>query len=634
MAVSTQDVTERDGGVEIIIIGDSSPYSPLNAWVDLEISPVTASNPGDYVAPDVVRVYFGEGADSTSIVIPIVNDREVEENETFTVTIVGADNLIHATDIVTTVNIISDDALIWIVQTPDQVIEGDIFRATVMREGGDGFQHEVHLNTSSDHDADGATTGVDFEALSMLVVFNTNEYSKVIPVQIYEDGEIEDLERFRISISEPNEVIDLTLDLTRNIIIVDILDDDFLIGFDQILYEITETTGSDTDVQVSLTRRGNLSYPVTVFFTFCAYNFLPEFDEILQVIVRSNTFGGLDNIAPNRRAANISISDDDDSGTFRFEDTSYTVDEGVGIFNARILRPGATAGYVTLLVTISPATATYPEDYRQEEILVEFAPEQDEATVSIVIVADNDIQEGNETFIMSLTVQSQFGTVDPDYDEATVTILNSRSFFSLSTNSPTVVESEPGYVEVTIRRSGSINTDTFVSLRTVDGTATHSGDFQGFNIKTFSFPSGTAELTFRIPIDDNDFEENKEETFSVYVLSGDGQMIQDSRLIITIIDDDGRADPLSRAAIIGIAVGVGSLVIIGFIAGIACCLLLILRPARRFPVPRERPVLRGPGPRPGPIPQYGIPLDLVTGIGPYPYQPQVRTHSHKQLKRG
>ncbi|XP_072027526.1 adhesion G-protein coupled receptor V1-like [Amphiura filiformis] len=769
MAVSTQDVTETDGNVVITIMRDAT-YLTRAAWVDLQISPVTASSPGDYIEPDVVRVYFSEGEDSTSIVIPIVDDREVEENETFTVTIVGADNPIHATDRVTTVNIQSDDALIWIVQTPTQVIEGGIFNATVMREGGDGFDHSVHLNTNSD-DAEGATAGVDFEVLSMLVTFGDNEYSKVIPIQTYEDTKIEDLESFRVSISEPNEVIDLT----RDSIIVDILDDDSLIGFDQILYEVTETTGSDTDVQVSLTRGGDLSNPVTVYLSTVEINGAqagsdfsplvnmpvtfqanadtvsqditieadgtPEFDEIFQVIVRSDTSGGLNDIDPNRSAANISVSDDD-SGSFRFDDTAYSVDEGVGIFNARILRPGATAGYVTLLVTISPAKATYPEDYRQEEVLVEFAPGQDEATVSIGIVADDDIQEGDETFVMSLTVQSQFGTVDPDFDEATVTILDSRSVFSLSTNSPTVVESEPGYVEVTIRRSGSTNTDTFVSLRTVDGTATHSGDFQGFNIKTFSFPSGTAELTFRIPIDDNDFEEDEEETFSVYVLSGDGQVIQDSRLIITIIDDDGyfffvptsnedredgivtyrtsedsgtvlikvqrtgnangygsvratttddsaeadgdyqplnlrvisfqpaattaeftvdivnddnpendesffielslaqngvvieprkalviiesndgrirRPGSLSRAAIIGIAVGVGSLVIIGFIAVIACCLLF----ARRVPVPRKPPALRGPGAGPGPIPQYGVPMDF-TGIGPYPYQTQV-----------
>ncbi|XP_072025407.1 uncharacterized protein [Amphiura filiformis] len=767
MAVSTQDVTERDGEVKIIIMRDSSQYLARTAWVDLRILFGTASSPGDYIEDGVVRVYFAEGADSTSIVIPIVDDREVEMNEAFTVTIVDADNPIHATDTVTTVNIQSDDALIWIVQTPTQVIEGGIFNATVMREGGDGFEHSVHLNTNSDVD-DAASAEDDFKAVSMLITFGANEYSKVIPIQTYEDTEIEDLESFRVYISEPNEVIDLT----RDSIIVDILDDDSLIGFDQILYDVTETTGSDTFVQVSLTRGGDLSNPVTVYLstveikgaqagsdfsplvnmpvTFQANaatvsqditieaDGTPEFDEIFQVIVRSDTSGGLNDIDPNRSAANISVSDDD-SGSFRFDDTAYSVDEGVGIFNARILRPGATAGYVTLLVTISPATATYPEDYRQEEVLVEFAPGQDEATVSIVIVADDDIQEGDETFVMSLTVQSQFGTVDPDYDEATVTILDSTSVFSLSTNSPTVVESDPGYVEITIRRSGSTNTDTFVSLRTVDGTATHSGDFQGFNIKTFSFPSGTAELTFRIPIDDNDFEEDKEETFSVYVLSEGGQVIQDSRLIITIIDDDGyfffvptsnedredgivtyrtsedsgtvsikvqrtgnangygsvratttdysaeadddyqplngrvisfrpaittaefnvdivnddnpendesffielslaqngvvieprkalviiesndgrirRAGPLSGTAIIGIAVGVGGLAIIALIAGIACFLLL-----RRAPVPRKPPLPRGPGP----VPQYGIPLDpRITGINPYQYQQRV-----------
>ena len=77
------------------------------------------AEPEDYTVPDddddddIVRVYFADGADSAMIDIEITNDED-EENDTFTVTIVDADNPIHATDYVTTVNIVNDDGKLTI----------------------------------------------------------------------------------------------------------------------------------------------------------------------------------------------------------------------------------------------------------------------------------------------------------------------------------------------------------------------------------------------------------------------------------------------------------------------------------------------------------------------------------------
>ncbi len=81
------------------------------------------------------------------------------------------------------------------------------------------------------------------------------------------------------------------------------------------------------------------------------------------------------------------------------------------------------------MVTASPETATYPNDYLQQEVTTQFNPGQSDATVYFSIVADNNIQEGDETFHLALTIVSDFGTVDPNYDEATVTIVDSRSTY-------------------------------------------------------------------------------------------------------------------------------------------------------------------------------------------------------------
>ncbi|XP_072043773.1 uncharacterized protein [Amphiura filiformis] len=558
-------VLEREGFVEVVIIRDNTGFIDRLAWVDLELISLTATLDEDYT-PQIIRAYFEPNKDTTVARIRIINDFLVEPNETFLVRIVNADSDVDSDKSETLITIENDDALIYLVQSPDSVSEGDIYTAIIMREGSLNFTQRVYLNTNSDG-PDAATAGTDFEVHSATVIeFDEGESTKTHNISTFDDELVEDDETFRISISNPNDIIDKE----RDEIMIHIIDNDAFVGFEFRSYEGLEDTGSPSVVPVKIERRGDTeesnSYGVFTQYVGSAIGgkdydeifglpvmFRPEDDtfsidvviigddepelpEVFQLLLVDLTAES--NNGQFTSVANVTILDDDNS-QFGFQELSYSVDEGLGDLIGTIVRQGSTDGYVDLLVTTSPGSASFPADYKPEVVTVNFQHGQQLSDFRIAITRDLDFEEGEEIFFLYLTVDRGFGYVDPVRQEAEVAISDSSSGFSLSTASSRVLESTPGYVTVTISRSGVTTTNATVSLKTTDGTATHSGDFKGFNVKTFFFPSGTNEQSFRIPIDNNDILESKEEDFTVSIISADGKISGNNTLAFTIVDDDG-----------------------------------------------------------------------------------------------
>ncbi len=65
--------------------------------------------------------------------------------------------------------------------------------------------------------------------------------------------------------------------------------------------------------------------------------------------------------------------------------------------------------------------ATYPSDFRTREVILTFLPNQFRQTASIEIVSDS-VDEGQETFVLSLSLVSGAGQIHSPDNTAIVTI--------------------------------------------------------------------------------------------------------------------------------------------------------------------------------------------------------------------
>ncbi len=132
-------------------------------------------------------------------------------------------------------------------------------------------------------------------------------------------------------------------------------------------------------------------------------------------------------------------------------------------------------------------------------------------TIELTGIVDDDIVEGNETVIITLTGVIGGGVIGPQ-DSAQATILdNDTGTFSVTTVDAAAIEETPstvaGEARFRIDLDKENGTGTSVTLPyTITGTATNGGVGSDFDIAgqtTFTFPAGITARTIRIqPIDD------------------------------------------------------------------------------------------------------------------------------------
>lgn len=278
-------------------------------------------------------------------------------------------------------------------------------------------------------------------------------------------------------------------------------------------------------------------------------------DSTYSIRVRSTDQGGLS----VERPFVISITT---SVTFQFSSGSYTVAENVGVANITVTRSGS-AGTFTVNFATSNGSAG-PGDYTTVQQTLTFANGQLSQTVGVPI--NNDlVSEPAETINLTLSDVSD-GSPGPTVN-AVLTITDddpSGGMISFGNPGYSVPETGPGFIDITVSRSGDISKPVTIDYATPDhsdvpgerscltiNTQASSRCDYTTSLGTLRFGAFEAFKTFRILISQDVFVEGPETLQLTLSNPTNGAVLgQHPTATLTIEDDqfEGSDNPIFEAS--------------------------------------------------------------------------------------
>jgi hypothetical protein len=195
-------------------------------------------------------------------------------------------------------------------------------------------------------------------------------------------------------------------------------------------------------------------------------------------------------------AATLSILDDDQPGEVRFETANYSVTEGQGSLQIRLIRDGK-AGPVSVELRSTSGSAQAGLDFAGVSRVVTFAANQTEAIVVINILND-DLVESSESFTVTLSnptaglgigsLGSTVVTIEDDDSPGQVEFVSSEF----------EVYEDAGMATIRVRRTGTGGL-VMVSYELIGISATPTTDFDARG-GTLVFLPGETEKIIQVPI--------------------------------------------------------------------------------------------------------------------------------------
>lgn len=544
---SAANYTVSEGGsyatitVKLIPNGDPSQ----STLVDFAATPITAYGGYDFL-PVVTTLVFGPEEYSKTVSVPILDDNITESPETFRVTLsnpsIGSVLGAQSTSIVT----ILDNDLANIVQfsaTDYSVAEnaGSVTLNVVANRANDPNDTiTVHYQTVSNT----AIGGQDYTSIPpspspspyATLIFNPGETAKTITVSIINEKPplIEGAENFFVDLIDASSKTmkgdESSSSIgTNNRATVTILDDDSptaTIGFSQDSFNVDEGSGF---ANLTVTRSGGLGVSATVNYAtsngtaVSGVNYIAssgrvtfavgEVSKIIQIPIIDDatadptltftvtlTADDGTGFVGGRAQATVDIIDND-ATTFRFNPSTYTVDEGSGSVTLTVeaLRVGDPSETISVDFVTSDGTAQAGSNYTRTSGRLTFGPDISSQTITVPII-DNSSTEGTTTFTVTLSNPLGEDTDNPPRlgtpSSATVSIIdNDATTFQFSLPSYTA-SNQAGVASatVTLSRIGDPNITYSVSYATSDLTAMVGRDYIASSGKLTFGPGVTSQV--------------------------------------------------------------------------------------------------------------------------------------------
>ena len=214
-----------------------------------------------------------------------------------------------------------------------------------------------------------------------------------------------------------------------------------------------------------------------------------------------------------------------------------TSEAGVTLFNFIVSLSGASGQVVTVLATTQDIEATAPGDYTAfTDQLVTFLPTETSKTVTVQVRQD-DLQETDERFIVTLANATNATITGPTQVIGTIT---DDDFLSFSINNVTIIEGDSGTATATftITLSSDPTAPVTVQFAIADDSATVGSDYQAASGTLTFNPGGALTQTIDVPIV-GDLEVEETKRFFVNLSDATGEAsISDAQGIGTILDND------------------------------------------------------------------------------------------------
>jgi len=447
--VSADVSVNEDGGSALIHVHRHGSFADA---VNLDYTTFEGDAlPGlDYSSTTGTLQWLAGDNSTKTISIPIIDDSDLEGDETFTVTLTAPlGGALLGTNRTTTVTITDDESsYVHFVQDNITVVEGGQAILEVERLGSTSMSIEVEAST------DGETAIADedyvpqWPTLSWGIGDVTN---KTITVPILDDTVNESSETFGVVLRRPSEGAEITEPSRAT---VTILDDDLgSIAMAIGNLRVPENTGT---VRLNVLRVGNLAGAVSVQYRTNpgtateAVDYDPatgtlswadldgaprwinvpilddaelESDEDFEVEL-FNPQGGEGTILASPSTTTITIGDND-SCTVKFNVSSIEVEEDGGSIDLVVVRSGFCFGEISVRYDVINGSATPGADFQLNEgTLVWQEGDPDERSVTVTVY-DDALTEGSETIEVALFGLNGDASIAPP-NKCTVSILDNE----------------------------------------------------------------------------------------------------------------------------------------------------------------------------------------------------------------
>lgn len=272
---ATQQVDETAGSIALTVLRSGGLSRPVSVNYQTANGSATAAptpipNPTPSPAPDYAEqsntLNFAAGETQKTITIRIFDDTAVEQDETFTTTLLSPSaGAMLGDPAIANVTIKDDDAGRNSVQfnpTSYAVSEtaGNTFAVEVTRSGALSTSASVNYATSNGT----ATAGADYNSTSGTVVFAPGETQRAIPITILDDRFNESGESFFVTLSDPSGVTIGAGGDTATVTISDNDADVVTIQFSSSSYGASEDDG---EASLTVVRSGGVGFAASAQYS-------------------------------------------------------------------------------------------------------------------------------------------------------------------------------------------------------------------------------------------------------------------------------------------------------------------------------------------------------------------------------
>jgi subtilisin family serine protease len=476
---------QRSGGlardVTVNYATSSSPAGPGVAAPGIDYEETSGS------------VTFGPGETTKTLTIPILPDRLVEGNESFTVTLslpVNSAALLGAPSSAV-VTIVDNDAggVIQLgassvrVNEPVSVTTTATIQVTRTGSNPAGGVTVQYATTSGT-----AVAGIDYVPAAGTLVFDAGETSKLVPVSLLPDPGATSNRTFGLTLSNAAGGGRLGTPVSTTVTIVNTTQ---TLHFGSAAYTVDEAPAS---AAVTVLRSGPPTGTVTVTYDTTPGGAMPGADytpksgtltflpgvvsqTILIPILDDTTLeadedfsvrllvaGGAAAVG-TPSTATVTVRDNDGPGTFQFATAEFVVAEG-GLGTIKVTRTGGSAGTVTVPWSSSAVSATPGTDFTPTSGTLTFAPGITIRALTITAVNDTMV-EGEEAATLTLGPPSPAGSSGAQTTTA-LRILDNDVAGTIKLGAATYSVTEGGTVNVKVIREGGAASGTAVTLETAD----------------------------------------------------------------------------------------------------------------------------------------------------------------------
>ncbi|WP_317169958.1 Ig-like domain-containing protein [Pedobacter sp. SG918] len=566
---ATVNITDNDSSIASITAGTpGNENGPVNGTFTVTLSnpssqPTTitytlggtATEGSDYSAIVTKTITIPAGQTTGTITIPVLTDNIVEGTETVIATLTSSGNpLVTVSNTPASINILDNTtATVTVAATNDGAEPSTPGLFTFTLSNVSTTDTQITYNVTGT-----ATSGLDYTSIGTTVTILAGQTTATVSVPVLDDNIAEGTETVILTMTAATSNPSITANTAPAS--VNITDNDSSIASitagtpgnengpvngtftvtlsnpssqpTTITYTLggTATEGSDYSTIVTKTitipagqTTGTITIPVL------ADNIVEGTETVVATLVSSNS----PLVTVSNTPASINILDNT-TATVTVAATNDGAEPSTpGLFTFTLSNVSATDTQITYSVT---GTATSGLDYTSIGTTVTILAGQTTATVSVPVLDDN-IAEGTETVILTMTAATSNPSITANTAPATVNITDNDSSIASITAGTPGNENGPVNGTFTVTLSNPSSQPTTITY-TLGGTATEGSDYSTIVTKTITIPAGQTTGTITIPVLTDNIVEGTETVIATLTSSGNPLVtVSNTPASINILDN-------------------------------------------------------------------------------------------------